>query len=100
MSIAGVSITGLASLAQEINQLDRLILRGLMVIPTKTDNTAQQKSAFQHAYQLFLSLQNQYSTIDTLSMGMTGDMDSAIKEGSTMIRVGTGIFGQRHTPSE
>jgi PLP dependent protein len=98
-SKAGISLGEVDSLAQEINLLDRLVLRGLMVIPTKTDDVSQQSSAFQQAYQLFRSLKTQYSTIDTLSMGMTADMNSAIAQGSTMIRVGTGIFGQRHTRS-
>lgn len=98
-SKAGISLDDVDSLAQEIMQLDRLVLRGLMVIPTKTDDISIQSSAFQRAHQLFSSLQHQYSTIDTLSMGMTADMNSAIAQGSTMIRVGTGIFGQRHTRS-
>jgi PLP dependent protein len=98
-SKAGISLDEVDSLAQEIMQLNRLVLRGLMVIPTKTDNVSQQSSTFQRAYQLFKSLKTQYATIDTLSMGMTADMNSAIAQGSTMIRVGTGIFGQRHTRS-
>ncbi|OUR64898.1 YggS family pyridoxal phosphate enzyme [Methylophaga sp. 42_25_T18] len=96
----GTSAAELDLLVDEIDQLDRLVLRGLMVIPTKTDNIEQQHSAFQRAHQLFTKLQDQYPTIDTLSMGMTADMNSAITQGSTMIRVGTGIFGQRHTPAE
>ena len=98
-SKAGTSLDEVNTLAQEIMQLDRLVLRGLMVIPTKTDDVSQQSSAFQRAHQLFKSLKTQYATIDTLSMGMTADMNSAIAQGSTMIRVGTGIFGQRHTRS-
>jgi pyridoxal phosphate enzyme (YggS family) len=96
-SKAGVSISEANTLAEQIQQLDKLVLRGIMVIPTKTDDIFIQTSAFQRAYQLFNSLQMQYPTIDTLSMGMTADMNSAIAQGSTMIRVGTGIFGQRHT---
>ena len=97
---SGTSAAELDLLVQNINQLDRLVLRGLMVIPTKTDNLEQQHSAFQRAHRLFTDLQDQYATVDTLSMGMTADMNPAIAQGSTMIRVGTGVFGQRHTPSE
>ena len=97
---SGTSAAELNLLVQKINQLDRLVLRGLMVIPTKTDDLEQQHSAFQRAHQLFTDLQDQYATVDTLSMGMTADMNPAIAQGSTMIRVGTGVFGQRHTPSE
>lgn len=97
---SGAAISELETIAEEIDLLDRLVLRGLMVIPTKTNDIDRQQSAFQRAHQLFIQLQNQYPTVDTLSMGMTGDMNAAISQGSTMIRIGTGIFGQRHTPSE
>lgn len=96
---SGALVDDVMPLAQKIAQLDRLILRGIMVIPTNTDDLAQQQSAFQRAHQLFINLQQQYPFVDTLSMGMTKDMNIAIAQGSTMIRVGTGIFGQRNTTS-
>ena len=95
-SKSGVAASELLSLATEVNNLDRLCLRGLMVIPAKTDNPAQQHAAFAEAYQLFTTLKEHYPSVDTLSMGMTGDMAVAIAEGSTMVRIGTALFGQRH----
>jgi len=98
-SKSGVNAENAISLAQQISQLSRLKLRGIMVIPTKTDNISQQQSAFLRAHHLFNELQQQFPDIDTLSMGMTHDMEIAISAGSTMVRVGTGLFGQRLTPN-
>lgn len=98
-SKSGVSVDALMSLAQQIHQLDRLVLRGLMIIPAKTDDVKQQVIAFQQARQLFEQLKSLYPTVDTLSMGMSSDMDLAIAEGSTMVRLGTALFGQRSTLS-
>jgi pyridoxal phosphate enzyme (YggS family) len=96
---SGVNITETATLAKEITQLDRLILRGLMIIPAKTDDIEQQISAFNRAYSLYSSLKRDYPSMDTLSMGMSADMKLAIHHGSTMVRIGTGLFGQRHSPN-
>lgn len=94
-SKSGVLPTEVMSLAQEIMLLERLKLRGMMAIPTKTNNIDQQQSAFQRAHDLFIALQIQYPDVDTLSMGMSNDLSAAIAQGSTMVRVGTGLFGQR-----
>jgi hypothetical protein len=83
------------ALAAEIAQLDRLCLRGLMVIPTKQTDVAAQCDSFRRAHALFKRLQQQFDGIDTLSMGMTGDLQAAIAEGSTMVRIGTALFGER-----
>ncbi|NQZ53648.1 MAG: YggS family pyridoxal phosphate-dependent enzyme [Piscirickettsiaceae bacterium] len=96
---SGVLDTELMPLAEQINQLDRLTLRGLMIIPAKHDELDQQRATFKKAHQLYSHLASQYPTIDTLSMGMSGDMNAAIAEGSTMIRLGTAVFGQRSTPT-
>lgn len=94
---SGVSIANLLPFAEQINKLERLTLRGLMIIPAKTDDPEQQKASFRKAYQLYRQLAELYPTVDTLSMGMTGDMTTAIAEGSTMVRIGTALFGQRLT---
>jgi pyridoxal phosphate enzyme (YggS family) len=94
-SKSGITPTELFSFAHEISQIDGLVLRGLMIIPTKTEHEQQQRIAFKKAYSLFEQLAKQYPTIDTLSMGMSADMILAIEEGSTMVRIGTALFGQR-----
>jgi uncharacterized pyridoxal phosphate-containing UPF0001 family protein len=82
-------------LADEICRLDRLKLRGLMVIPARHDN--EQYDAFRRARHLFEMLQSGHPDVDTLSMGMSRDMQAAIAEGSTMVRIGTALFGERQT---
>lgn len=92
---SGVSLAEVEELAQSISQLPQLKLRGLMAIPQKTDDIDLQKSAFSRLNDCFTSLKTQYNDIDTLSMGMSGDMELAINNGSTMVRIGTAIFGPR-----
>jgi len=96
-SKSGVTEDELLPLAHEIAKLDRLKLRGLMIIPARQQDEAAQRMTFQRAYQLHQQLQAEFAGIDTLSMGMTADMDAAIKEGSTMVRIGTALFGPRDT---
>ncbi|EOQ63149.1 YggS family pyridoxal phosphate enzyme [Acinetobacter calcoaceticus ANC 3811] len=84
-----------AELVAQISQLPKIKLRGLMVIPAP-DNTA----AFADAKALFDAVKEQHAHPehwDTLSMGMSGDLDAAITAGSTMVRVGTALFGKRDT---
>ena len=95
ISKSGVSAIMLLPLAEQISQLDHIQLRGLMIIPTKTDDHQQQQLSFQKARLLFDQLATIYPNIDTLSMGMSADMVIAISQGSTMVRIGTGLFGQR-----
>jgi pyridoxal phosphate enzyme, yggS family len=85
------------SLAKHVENLPHLRLRGLMAIPEPTNDVAQQEQTFRQMRTLFESLQQAlpHAQIDTLSMGMTDDMQSAIQCGSTMVRVGTAIFGKR-----
>jgi hypothetical protein len=94
-SKAGVSADDCLSLAAEIAQLDKLRLRGLMVIPAKQTEEMAQRDSFRRARELFDKLQQQCAGVDTLSMGMTGDLQAAIAEGSTLVRIGTALFGQR-----
>ena len=90
-SKSGIMASEVFSLAKVVNNCDNLTLRGLMAIPEKNaDNEVYTK--MQH---LFKELQAQYPSVDTLSMGMSNDLDIAIANGSTMVRIGTAIFGAR-----
>lgn len=92
---SGVRPQDLPALAQAVAALPRLQLRGLMTIPDPTETPAQTRAVHAQAHALFESLRQQGLPLDTLSMGMSADMAAAIAEGSTMVRVGTAIFGQR-----
>ena len=94
---SGIAATALFDLAEKISQLNNLVLRGLMIIPRNTDDPRQQQQSFQQAQLLFKQLAEIYPSVDTLSMGMSGDMAMAIAEGSTMVRIGTALFGMRRT---
>lgn len=83
------------ALLNQISQLPNLCLRGLMAIPAATDNTAEQHRPLAAMRALFATLQQQHPTLDTLSMGMSDDMDIAIAEGATIVRIGTALFGPR-----
>ncbi|AZG35333.1 MULTISPECIES: YggS family pyridoxal phosphate-dependent enzyme [Shewanella] len=93
--INSASFADVATLALTIASLPHLKLRGLMAIPTATDDVQLQQQEFSQLKQLFDQLKQQYPSVDTLSMGMSGDMDIAIANGSTMVRIGSAIFGQR-----
>ncbi len=82
-------------LADEITQLPQLKLRGLMCIPSYENNYQNQLAAFSPLISLFNRLKNNYEHFDTLSMGMSDDMEAAIMSGSTMVRIGSAIFGHR-----
>ena len=92
---SGVSPQELPALAQAVAVLPRLQLRGLMTIPEPAENDAQMRAVHRQAKDLFEQLRAQGLPLDTLSMGMSADMAAAIAEGSTMVRVGTAIFGKR-----
>lgn len=97
-SKSGVTPVELTELALAVSKLPRIRLRGLMTIPRATDSLAEQRKPFQRLRQLFNELRAahpQLSTMDTLSMGMSGDLEAAILEGATLLRVGTDIFGPR-----
>lgn len=86
------------ALAKVVAGLPKLSLAGLMCIPSPTqehDNEAQQRAAFHHLAQLKGQLEAAGIPTSTLSMGMSDDMEAAIAEGSTMVRVGTALFGER-----
>lgn len=92
---SGISIEDTHKLASAIARLPHLRLRGLMCIPKVRSDIHEQRQAFHKVALLQKQLNEAGFTLDTLSMGMTGDMEAAIQEGSTIIRVGTGIFGDR-----
>ncbi|RLQ20929.1 YggS family pyridoxal phosphate-dependent enzyme [Seongchinamella sediminis] len=94
-SKSGASEEALPGLAALVDELPRLQLRGLMAIPAASDDETEQRRAFARLRQLFEALQQHHPQLDTLSMGMSGDWQAAIAEGSTMIRIGTAIFGPR-----
>jgi pyridoxal phosphate enzyme (YggS family) len=92
---SGVSPEELPALAQAVAALPRLQLRGLMTIPEPAETPEQMRAVHAQAQALLESLRQQGLPLDTLSMGMSADMTEAIAEGSTMVRVGTAIFGRR-----
>jgi PLP dependent protein len=94
-SKSGVAPDELAQLAAHVVRLPRLKLRGLMAVPELTTATALQRSQFHMLWELFDRLKRDRYELDTLSMGMSEDMDIAIAEGATMVRIGTAILGPR-----
>lgn len=94
-SKSGVEPQATPALAQAIARLPRLRLRGLMAIPEPTDDAALQRARFRLLRELFEAVHALGLPLDTLSMGMSDDMESAIAEGATMVRIGTAIFGAR-----
>lgn len=94
-SKSGVAPKDVAMLARVIAGLSRLKLRGLMTIPRPTDGIAQQRAQFQVLRRLLDELNAQGLGLDTLSMGMSDDLEAAIMEGATIVRVGSAIFGNR-----
>lgn len=94
-SKSGVAPSELPSLAAQIVKLPKLRLRGLMAIPAATTDYPEQRKSFKQLQALLFELQKQHAQADTLSMGMSGDLEAAVAEGSTLVRVGTDIFGAR-----
>lgn len=94
-SKSGVAVSELPGLANEIAKLPNLNLRGLMVIPKPRDDAQQQREVFAQCRALFERLNATGLRLDQLSMGMTQDMQAAIAEGATQVRIGTALFGAR-----
>ncbi|MGF1747208.1 YggS family pyridoxal phosphate-dependent enzyme [Vibrio cionasavignyae] len=92
---SGAQIDQVFELAEVIDDLPNLVLRGVMSIPANVSGYEEQLQAFMVLREVNNKLAAQYANIDTLSMGMSGDMDAAIAAGSTMVRIGTAIFGAR-----
>jgi pyridoxal phosphate enzyme (YggS family) len=94
-SKSGVAPADVAGLAKAVSSLPNLGLRGLMAIPEPTGDAQLQRCRFSGLRKLLEQLQKQHPGLDTLSMGMSDDMESAIAEGATLVRIGTAIFGSR-----
>ncbi len=94
-SKSGVSPGAERALAAIIRTLPRLKLRGLMAIPEPTTDAAVRRARFARLRELLQPLQAADAAVDTLSMGMSDDLEEAIAEGATLVRVGTAIFGKR-----
>lgn len=89
---SGVTIQDLPALADAASDCARLKLRGLMAIPAQTSIPVEQRAAFARLRELFEHLNAGGFELDTLSMGMSADLEAAILEGATMVRVGTALF--------
>ena len=94
-SKSGIAPSEIPALAAQITELPNLSLRGLMAIPAATSDYQQQRMAFKQLQTELFELQKQHPEVDTLSMGMSGDLEAAVVEGSTLVRVGTDILGAR-----
>ena len=100
-SKSGVPLSEASELCDAVSKLPNIVLRGLMAIPEPTSDPLKQRKAFAAVRDCFKQIQTSrlvdpgYQFFDTLSMGMSDDLEAAIAEGSTMVRVGTAIFGKR-----
>lgn len=94
---SGANLAEIIALANAINTMPNLILRGLMAIPAPASDYATQCAQFKIVQTAFKSLQQQGFAIDTLSIGMSADYIAAIHEGATIVRIGSALFGARST---
>ncbi len=94
-SKAGVAPAQLPALASAVASLPRLVLRGLMCLPPEEHEFERQRHWFARVRELFEGLKAGGLRLDTLSMGMSGDLEAAVAEGATLVRVGTALFGPR-----
>ena len=94
-SKGGVAPAELLALAEAVSRLPGLQLRGLMAIPAPTPDVAAQRAALRQVREQFDALRARGHALDTLSMGMSGDLEAAILEGATIVRIGTALFGER-----
>ena len=99
MSKAGVAPGELPALAAAVAPLPRLRLRGLMCLPPAESDPARQRAWFARLRELRETLNAAGARLETLSMGMSGDFESAILEGATVVRIGTALFGPRSAPA-
>ena len=95
-SKSGVQPDAAPELLAAINELPGLALRGLMTIPAPDTNQATQREPFRQLKVLMDGLAHSLPQLDTLSMGMSGDLEAAVGEGASMVRIGTDIFGARY----
>lgn len=93
MSKSGLSLAELPALVEKIKGLDNICLRGVMAIPAPETSYELQCKPYRKLYQAVITLKE--SKLDTFSFGMTGDLKAAVAEGSTIVRIGTALFGKR-----
>lgn len=94
-SKSGATVEELPALVEQVRELPRLRLQGLMAIPAPSEDPAQQRAAFAALREAAASCASAAHPLPVLSMGMSGDLEAAIAEGATIVRVGTDIFGAR-----
>lgn len=92
---SGISLTELPAMLESVAQLPNICVRGLMAIPAKREGFDEQRTALEPLSAALSELREQYPTLDTLSMGMSADLEAAISAGATYVRIGTDIFGAR-----
>ena len=95
-SKSGINESQLLDLAEKISVLPNLKLKGIMVIPKNNFEIDLIEESFKKTLEISLKLRNKFSEAKEISMGMSNDFELAIKNGSTMVRIGTGIFGERN----
>jgi len=93
---SGMALSELPQLARQVARLPRLKLRGLMAIPAPLEDFEAQRQSFRRVREAYEQMRGEGLALDTLSMGMTHDLEAAIAEGATLVRVGTAIFGERN----
>ena len=94
-SKSGVEPDTALALLREVASLPRLVVRGLMGIAEETSDVARQRSQFRSLRELYEKARAEGIALDTLSMGMSADLEAAIAEGATLVRIGTALFGER-----
>jgi len=94
-SKGGVAPAELPALAEALSKLSGMQLRGLMAIPAPATDVATQRAAFRQVREAYDALIARGHALDTLSMGMSADLEAAILEGATLVRIGTALFGER-----
>ena len=95
-SKSGINESQLFDLAEKISVLPNLKLKGIMVIPKNNLENNLTEESFKKTLEISIKLRNKFSEANEISMGMSNDFELAIKNGSTMVRIGTGIFGERN----
>ncbi|UZE98083.1 YggS family pyridoxal phosphate-dependent enzyme [Alkalimarinus alittae] len=97
---SGIPLSEIDALSEAISKLPNLELKGLMTIPASSQSESDLRNSFKQMSAAFERLKQRHPSVDTLSMGMSGDIEIAIEEGSTLVRVGTALFGARAIPTE
>ncbi len=100
VSKSGCSLSELPQLAAAVSELPNIELRGLMAIPAPSNDAGQQRLPFRTLREAMQELNAGGLQLDTLSMGMSGDLEAAIAEGATLVRIGTALFGPRKPKSD